>query len=92
MDNTLINLIHSFCFEINAFLNTKKRTELICTPNMIKIHVYLIHNNNSKITYFMLKIKKWYTNSFPLISILSCLKNSWIWEGDYLEACYFEVV
>jgi len=27
--------VHSFCFEINAFLNTKKRTELICTPNII---------------------------------------------------------
>jgi len=31
MDNILIHLfIH---FEINAFLNTKKRTELIYTPN-----------------------------------------------------------
>ena len=27
--------VHSFCFEINAFLNTKKRTELICSPNII---------------------------------------------------------
>ena len=25
--------VHSFCFKINAFLNIKKRTELICTPN-----------------------------------------------------------
>ena len=25
--------VHSFCFKINAFLNTKKRIELICTPN-----------------------------------------------------------
>jgi len=28
--------VHSFCFEINPFLNIKKRTELICTPNIIK--------------------------------------------------------
>jgi len=27
--------VHSFCYEINAFLNTKKQTELICTPNTL---------------------------------------------------------
>ena len=35
--------VHSFCFEINAFLNTKKRTELICTPNIYTyIYIYII--------------------------------------------------
>jgi len=48
MDNTLIDLFHSFCFEINAFLNKKKRTELICTPNNIFDLKWLFGNEKRK--------------------------------------------
>ena len=41
--------VHSFSFEINTFLNTKKRTELICTPNKCNIRRFL--------WYFMFHIK-----------------------------------
>ena len=62
MDNILINLFIHFCFEINAFLNTKKWIELICTPNKKKFCLFFRltkypHHFLKYSIFFVIKLK-----------------------------------
>ena len=69
--------VHSFCFEINAFLNTKKRTELICTLNIIII--------TKKYVKKKLKIfKQWYVTIIISRIIYICIHRENFAEVSHL--------